>query len=103
MTFEEYKSELMKGDPYITQMYDRGDGYCLIIKRLMFHWTMLVSEIGDFCSYDDRWCYQTEAGAIKAAEDWLAEKTVEPEGWHRHHKTARRRTDGDPEREYIET
>ena len=102
--FEKYRANLMADDPTISLMLPRADGYCLIVKRLLFHWTLLLSEIGDYVGYDDRWCYATQTGANgaeDAARRWLAEGTSEPTMWHRHPKTARRRPEGDPSREYF--
>jgi len=49
--------------------------------------------------YDDRWCYHSFGSAMKALEKW--DGTGEPDGWHRHPATGRRREDGDPLSEYI--
>lgn len=69
------------------------------IRRLVYHYTMIVGEIGDKDGYLKRYCYQTEVGAIKAMNDW--DGTGDPEGWHRAPETGRRRPDGDAKREYI--
>lgn len=63
------------------------DGRLCALHRLMFHWTMLVDI--DPVGYSDRYCYATEEGAIKAIEEW--DGTGDPEGWHRHPKSGRRR------------
>lgn len=89
--FETFKAVMMRDDPTITHMLDRGDGTCLIVKRLMFHWTLLESTIGNEHGYDDRWCYQTEAEALNAAQLYINMGLDEPTGWHRHHATGRRR------------
>ena len=77
-----------------------GNGLYAGIKPLMYHWTMIVGEIGDRMTYTDRWCYadQTKAEAGFAAWDG----TGEPHGWHRHPMTGRRRPGGDPARQYID-
>ena len=51
--------------------------------------------------YEDRWCYPTAIAALHAAELWNGPDGPEPEGWHRHPRTGRRRPDGDPTREHI--
>lgn len=51
--------------------------------------------------YDDRWCYKSPTAAWLAAVSWSPEATPEPEGWHRHPTTGRRRPDGDATKEYI--
>lgn len=50
-------------------------------------------------SYDDRWCYVDVEAALAAAKAW--DGTGEPEGWHRHPTTGRRRPEGDPAKEYV--
>jgi hypothetical protein len=49
--------------------------------------------------FDQRWCYETVADAKKALDAW--DGVGEPQGWHRHIPSGRRRPDGDPNREYI--
>lgn len=53
----------------------------------LFTWAIIadLSEAG----YEDRWCYHSLAEALGALEDW--DGTGEPEGWHRHPNTGRRR------------
>lgn len=63
------------------------DGRLCAVRRLMFHWTMLVDI--DPVGYNDRYCYQTMDGAITALDNW--DGTGDPEGWHRHPKSGRRR------------
>ena len=69
-------------------------------KPLMFHWTMIVGQIGDTFSFEDRFCYANQELAEKAVREW--DGTGEPTGWHRNPKTGRRRVNGDPKTEYIE-
>jgi hypothetical protein len=69
------------------------------IKPLMFHWTMIVGQVGDFLGYEDRWCYGDRERAETALRAWSG--VGEPTGWHRHPKTGRRRPNGDASREYI--
>lgn len=53
-------------------------------------------------SYDNRWCYGRDAReAILAARTWLEQGAPEPEGWHRHIPSGRRREGGDPATECI--
>lgn len=47
-------------------------------------------------SYEDRWCYHTPGAAIIALANW--DGTGEPEGWHRHPASGRRRDEGGEER-----
>lgn len=86
------------GDCIECKFFD--DGFYAGVKRLLFHYTMIVGQIGDQCGYEKRYCYQTREGALKALTDW--DGTGEPVGWHRSPETGRRRPDGDPTKEYIE-
>ena len=52
--------------------------------------------------YGDRWCFSSLAKAVQALDDWNGEEGTEPQGWHRHPDTGRRRPDGDATREYVE-
>lgn len=81
-----------------------GDGRWVGLLRLMYHWTMHIGQMGDRDTYDDRFCYATYEKAKEGLTEWAARDFMdEPEGWHRHPKTARRRVDGDPTTEYIAT
>jgi hypothetical protein len=75
------------------------DGIYGAVKPLLFHWTFIIGEADDRCTYLDRFCYQTEDGARAALDAW--DGTKDPQGWHRHPNTGRRRPAGDPLREYI--
>lgn len=74
------------------------DGRLVGVLRLLFHWTMHVDIHDD--GYEDRYCYQTEEGAVSAMQAWSGEG--DPEGWHRHPKTGRRRPEGNQTKEYID-
>ena len=78
---------------------DIRDGLYAGIKPLLFHWTLIVGEIGDTFGYADRWCYADQDLTMKALRDWSGDG--EPTGWHRHPNSGRRRTGGDSAREYI--
>ena len=73
------------------------------INPLMFHWTMMVGKMGDVTGFDNKYCYENKALAVKGLEDWKATGYEgEPIGWHRNTETGRRRPGGDPQQEYIE-
>ena len=78
-------------DPEIRQSYVQfkqlPDGRLCGVLRLMFHWTIHVDI--DHCGYADKYCYQTLPGALVALIEW--DGTGDPDGWHRHFKTGRRR------------
>lgn len=63
------------------------DGRFIGVMRLLFHWTMHVDihPVG----YEDRYCFETYELAKAAFDDW--DGTGDPEGWHRHPMTGRRR------------
>ena len=63
----------------------------------MFTWAILADL--HTLGYEERWCYDTEAGAKAAFAAWNGEG--EPTGWHRHPATGRRRPGGDPAKEYV--
>jgi hypothetical protein len=65
------------------------------IWKLMFTHAVVVGTIGDQNSIDDRWCYQNYEQAKTALDAWDGEG--EPEGWHRHPITGRRRTESGEE------
>lgn len=74
----------------------------IMIKRLLFHWTLIRGCIEDTVSYSDRWCYATKDLAIEAFAAWPYDAPVEyePVGWHRHPRSGRRREAGNPEAEF---
>ena len=78
--------EVVSGSHYFA-MKTLPDGRRCGVVRLIYHFTMHVdiNEIG----YEDRYCYRTLDGALRALADWDGEG--DPEGWHRNPKTGRRR------------
>ncbi len=69
------------------------------IHRFIFTHAIIVGNLNDCFGYEDRWCYETYEKAKAALEAWGGKG--EPENWHRHPATGRRRDDGDPLSEYI--
>ena len=67
-----------------------GSGRYAAIMPLLFTHAIIVGRIGDFAGYSDRWCFQSLEAARSALEAW--DGSGEPEGWHRHPRTGRRRT-----------
>lgn len=57
--------------------------------------------IGDTTGYMDRWCYDSATKAIIHATAWDGASDTEPDGWHRHPRSGRRRENGDPTTEYV--
>jgi hypothetical protein len=101
MTDQEYLDWLKDSNDYAV-LVRKGNEQWVGIKRLMFHWTMHVGRLHDMIGHDERFCYQTFDLAATALTDWMVrEFEDEPENWHRHPNTSRRRPDGDPTREYL--
>ncbi len=69
------------------------------ILPLLFTHAVIWGYTDDAWGYEDRWCYHSAREAIAAASRW--DGTGEPEGWHRHPRTGRRRENGDPSTEYV--
>lgn len=75
-----------------------GNRYAAI-QPLMFTHAIIIGELGDMYSAGDRWCYHDYAAAKAALDAW--DGTGEPSCWHRHPRSGRRRTDGNPAQEYF--
>jgi hypothetical protein len=76
-----------------------GDGRWAAVQNLMFTAAIMTGQIGDRINIEDRWCYHSHAKAQAALEAWSG--VGEPQGWHRHPTTGRRRPDGDASAEYV--
>lgn len=74
-----------------------ADGRYVAVIPFIFTWGVVVGTT--WLSYDDRWCYHHLGTAVAAAHVW--DGTGDPDGWHRHPMTGRRRPDGNPDEEYI--
>ena len=64
------------------------DGRWAALGRYAFTCAILVGQMGDFGSFDDRWCYHSMSSAREALGNW--DGTGEPAGWHRHPASGRR-------------
>lgn len=83
-------------------VHELDDGTYVAIWPLMFTHAIIRGEIGNMVEIQDRWCYKTEEAAMAALAVWLVTGCRgEPEGWHRHPASGRRRPDGDSSREYV--
>jgi hypothetical protein len=69
------------------------------IMPLMYTHAIIIGRMFDYVSLEDRWCYSSLLRAHTALDMWNG--TGEPEGWHRHPASGRRRTDGLAELEYV--
>jgi hypothetical protein len=59
--------------------------------------------IGDPFTCEHRYTYPDPETAMREFVKWVTEDEMqeEPEGWHRHQPSNRRRPNGDPNHEYI--
>lgn len=92
----------MGDDVYAAGPKRFADGRAGWVMRMMFGARLIVGRCReDWRSdeYDDGWCYKDVSLATAALDRW--DGTGEPEGWHRHPTSGRRRPDGDPSREYV--
>lgn len=80
-----------------------GDGRALYIYRKIWTYSLCIGDVKNEGYFTDLWCYETLPLAMAAMLAWnpLDISTPEPEGWHRHPPTGRRRPDGDASREYV--
>ena len=72
---------------FYTDMRALPDGRIIGVHRLLFHWTLHIDI--DAYGYGDRYCFATYRLAKEAFDHWQGEG--DPEGWHRHPMTGRRR------------
>lgn len=91
MTFDEFLTREC-GWREVRRLPDRGQWAGL--SRLMFTTAIVVANDGDVTGTADRWCYHTEASAKAALDAWNGEG--EPDGWHRHPMSGRRRGEDRP-------
>lgn len=78
---------------------DPAARYVAVVPYL-FTWGVIVGRYDTaLICFDDRWCYHSVGAAVAAAHAWDGQG--EPEGWHRHPRTGRRRENGDPAREEV--
>jgi hypothetical protein len=85
MTFLDY---LVKENGYLDPK-DLGDGRYACVAPFIFTHAIIVGRMGNVASYDDRWCYANYRLAKAALDTW--DGVGEPEGWHRHPASGRRR------------
>ncbi len=80
-----------------------GDQYVAIMP-LLYTSAIIIGRADDYMiGYEDRWCYaKNPEHARQALREWLARGLEgEPDGWHRHPDSGRRRPDGDATKEYV--
>lgn len=84
-------------------VYERQlpDGRIITVLAMIFNYRIAI---GEGWEYSDGWCYPRDLGkafVLAAAQAWDGEGDP-PDGWIKHLGSGRRRTDGDPAREYVE-
>ena len=67
------------------------DGRWVALRDFLFTVAIVVGQVGDKTEVSDRWCYHSYREARDALEMW--DGTGEPEGWHRHPFSGRRRAE----------
>lgn len=99
-----YLTEIGEPDTDLGLIRDIGNDEWVMASRLLFHWTLKRGSFFDTIGYSDRWCYETEELAMEALHAFPVNPSpdYEPDGWHRHPATGRRRTDRTSATEYIE-
>lgn len=94
---DRFLSYLKEGGYRDIKLIDENRYACLV--PFAFTHAIIIGKLFDMCSYDDRWCYETYGEAMQALKEWDGQG--EPQGWHRHPFTGRRRQKGDPATEYV--
>lgn len=69
------------------------------VMPLMYTHAIITGRMGDEIGYDDRWCFSSMEKAKAALDVW--DGTGEPQGWHRHPDSGRRREHGDASLEIV--
>jgi hypothetical protein len=87
-------AELCTTNNYIEPRIINDRTYAAIMPLIYTH-AIITGRIGDDACYDDRWCYHGREAAIAALRAW--DGTGEPDGWHRHPGTGRRRDSAEVE------
>lgn len=85
-TPEEFK-EHGDGTYYLLKAFPNGE--CAWLARLMFTWAILYGWRDH--GHLNRWCYGSMVEAKGALDDWDGAEGTEPQGWHRHPYSGRRR------------
>ena len=69
------------------------------VRPLLFTHAIIAGRLDSEMSIENQWCFHTHEAARDALAAW--DGSGEPEGWHRHPDTGRRRPGGDAQREEI--
>lgn len=94
--FEDLNTQEREG-AYASGLYDNGLEW--VVYPMIYTARLCVGPPEDRTGYDDAWCYGSLEAALAAARAW--DGKGDPEGWHRHPASGRRRPGGDPKLEFI--
>lgn len=101
LSFDEASAIISATESQPSHLKQLVDGRFAYVFRFMFTVAILVTDERNIrYGYSDRWCYESMTDAIAALEEWDG-TTAEPEGWHRHPDSGRRRPNGDAAKEYV--
>jgi hypothetical protein len=67
--------------------------------RYMYTHAIILGQMYDRVGFEDRWRYETKEKAEAALRAW--DIRGEPDGWHRHPGSGRRRPGSDRDAEYV--
>lgn len=71
------------------------------IAPMAFNDTIIIGKYGDEAGWDEQYWYERQM-ALPALLEWCADGFEgEPQGWHRHIPSNRRREGGDPAKEEV--
>lgn len=76
------------------------DGMVLAVGPMSFSNGRLFWDVHQ-TGYNDFYCYCSVEAAVQGLMAYNPETDPEPQGWHRHASSGRRRPDGDASREYV--
>lgn len=95
---KKFMERLEKENPYMHVSLINQNQY-VALNPYIYTWAIIVGTVGNYENFDNRWCYHSYADALAALMAW--DGVGEPEGWHRHPASGRRRENGDPNLESI--
>lgn len=92
-------NEWMIANGYLAAKETRDGRWAAVAPMLFTHRIIIGPKGSPFV--DDAWCYHDAPSALTAFHEWDPDTEPEPQGWHRHPRTGRRRVHGDPATEYV--
>lgn len=97
MSFDFFNAELTENGALAEGCFLSGLGWWIFPQ--VFTTRIAVGDPDNPYFLDDVWCYHEPEQAYEAIRAWNG--AGEPEGWHRHPRTGRRRPGGDKNMEYV--